>query len=1437
MSILRFVHRASLEAPISKTARHAASISALLLVWRLGVAPAAANPQGGSVAQGTAAFSTSGGHLTVTTSDHSFINWQSFNIGLGETTTFVQPSSSSIVWNRINDPNPSQILGNLNANGYVILQNSAGFYVGGQASISTHGLLMTTAPIRTPDVFGGGAWQFDAPPPTAQIINYGQINSAGGAPAFLIASDIQNHGTITAPGGKIGLYAGQSVLVSTSPDGRGINAEVTLPAGSVDNQGRLIADGGSIAMQAKVVNQNNLVQANSVREVNGTIELIASDSVNLGAGSVISAHGDSAGTSAGGAVTIKAGYNFTDESGSTIDIAGGAQGGHGGQVEISAEQMSPIASRVLGQSQSGFLGGALTIDPYDFTLDAATISSLNSQISGGLSQISLQADHDILLTSAWTLADQTSDALLSLSAGHNISLNNGTFIKAGNNWSLDFNAGTALPLGTTPASGDYGIYLNGSAYLQALNGDIHLHAANEVQVGWSGASAVQGKANSGIGRIITIGGGNIEVTADQGDVNTGSSTAGLNYLKIAPYYSPFTVNPFTGAIGTTTTLGGISTAAGGNVSITAGRDVTSYLPAGVSSASDAGTGAFGSQAGDVSISAGRNVYGHYVTINGTGIINAGQNIGSPDGDKQVALSLANGHWQLSAGWDATAQSVTENVGDIYLQEVRNPNGVFNVQGGASSAAYHLFDYDPLASVDLTAGLGVYLTGQNLPRPNGDVPVLLPPTLNVSAGSGGINLLGSMTLFPSADGNLHLATRPGTGGDFTSFGSSGLTMSDSAETHWFASSSSIQPFSAADHGSTPIALNSSEPVAINIDGDMKNVILQTTKATQITVGGDMINSQFTGQNLHPYDANDPASITSIDVHGEIYSPGSFNSVLVPGAPLIAPLDNLPPNTANNWQTLLALAVDPVKVATLAIPSGTDPSAYASYIPQMLLFGNSLQNSFAYNGNTKKLTFIGSMSSGVLAALSQPLTVLHYDAFGNPKVEMLSDGKLHFVTDQISWAPASAINDLYQASQGAPSVGNAGGGLVVGGTGRFDVHAGSMSLGNSYGIISLGCGSLLGRDYSSLAPYIDSGAAINVTVDGDLNMPSSTIASLCGGALTVQSLNGSMDLGSQDLVDFEGQIMKRNNLGLGIYTSAGGNVDVLAYGDINVDSSRIGTFNGGNLHVRSETGDVNAGSGGRVQIPINVFSPFARITAVPFEYVYANGIVAETLVNASQVPGSATFPGDILVETPQGDILAGLGGILQQALNGELSSGSTITLLAGTPGPGGFESSDPAVYEGNIDMGNSGVIGVNLKVRATGKISGLAISQNNTDIAGQQVANLTVLAGGSANVAAQGGSSGQGITIVGIGGVSASGLGAGVNAIGNNVSVNGGAATSTMGPAATATTTSQSAAVQSSSDAQQVAGTNTDDDDEKKKKKEAPQLVRRVKRVTIILPKAS
>ena len=55
-----------------------------------------ANPTGGQVAAGSASINTAPGTVTVNQqSNAAIINWQSFSIGAGELTKFIQPSSTS----------------------------------------------------------------------------------------------------------------------------------------------------------------------------------------------------------------------------------------------------------------------------------------------------------------------------------------------------------------------------------------------------------------------------------------------------------------------------------------------------------------------------------------------------------------------------------------------------------------------------------------------------------------------------------------------------------------------------------------------------------------------------------------------------------------------------------------------------------------------------------------------------------------------------------------------------------------------------------------------------------------------------------------------------------------------------------------------------------------------------------------------------------------------------------------------------------------------------------------------------------------------------------------------------------------------------------------------------------------------------------------------
>ncbi len=1388
-----------------------------------------ANPQGGAAVQGTAAFTSQGPNLTVRTSDRAFINWQSFNIGLGQTTTFVQPSSSSLVWNKINDSNPSQILGNLKANGYVVLQNQAGFYVGGQASITTHGLMMTTAPIPMPELSSGAAWQFSAPPPTARIINYGQIQAGQGSSIFLLSHAIENHGSISAPEGRIGLYAGKDVLVSESPDGRGLSASVKLPAGSVDNTGRLIADAGAIAMHAQVVNQGGLLQANSIRERNGVIELLASDALTLGPGSRIEARGAAEGISPGGSVLAKSSGRFSDAPTSSIDVTGGAQGGDGGAIEVSANRMNAIRSRLEGHATAGFQGGELYIDPENIILTdsgegfpadgtvlpvdppADTLVLDVNSLPLGLSHVRLEAHNDIELWTVWNLVDsEDPTASLSLEAGRNIAFQDGAGILAGSNWSVSLAAGTKLGSALNRRPGEHGVYLQGNSYIQTQNGNVVVTAGNEVLVD----DGINSGLDVSVNGITTRAGGSINVTARFGDITTGGNPNGYDFgLPAVPYYA---VSPL---------LGGISTAAGGDVTLTAGRHITSFFPRSgdLNALYDGGAGAFGSEPGDVTITAGGSVYGHYVVANGMGRVTA--LTGDVGGALTTAVRLGFALSLIKGDWAVNAVQ-----GSVYLQEVRNPNGIFNNAGDIlSNPGWHLFDYDPRSSVTLTAGKSVQLTGRALPRTIDPVQILLPPSLHVVAeagvpvldpqdsaktiGSGGFVLRASMTLFPSPYSDLSIATLGG--GDILGVpdfigGYPTLSMSDSARKQWVSPSN----FGSADHAVPAPQLNEWDPahpnaVEVVSSGNLKTLNLVSAKPAQVFVAGDMINAGFFGQNFGSVDS------TSITVAGKIFNQPFYSFVRLDQA--IQPVGPLYPA----WDSIFLLLVNPATVASTEVPQNLLPRDLRALATQMALFPSSGPNDnpnpgFVYDPATLRFGFAGFMPSSVRSSLQGALQILRYGLDGLP---IVANGR--FVTDQVSFVPQTVIEGLYQQSQAVPRTPLLG--LNLGGAGHFNIQADSINLGSSDGIQSWGIG---GR-YRGLSGIVDLGAAVNVTVRGDLDMVTSRIASFFGGDVTVVSTEGAMDLGAQGL---RGSSLPA----FGIFTSGHSDVRVVAAQDVNINGSRIAAYNGGDVFVKSLEGDVNAGTGGNtlVNVPL-VFAetPEGEPSPDVSTPIYGSGIVTTSLIKKYQSAGGGggALPGNITIETPRGDIISSRAGILQVALDGNLASGPTVTLIAGTPGSKG-PPPVPAI-KGNIDLGDSGLIGGTIHATAEGDIRGVIVSRQSSTIKAAQNFNGTLVAAGTANVNAGGTVAG---TIVGIGGIAASGGNVSASLLSQNVSVGGGQAQSTLGTSAAATSTSQSAAQQASTDAKpKEAGTEEEEDPAKKAAK--PALARRVGRVTVILPK--
>jgi len=1257
-----------------------------------------ANPTGMTVQSGSANLSASGPQLTITTSQSAFLNWQSFNIAAGETTIFNQPSANSVVINNIHDANASQIYGGLQANGMVVLMNSSGFYFGPNAFIKTGGLIVSTANCIPPQN-SGGAWQFNGPPPLASIVNYGQIQVGNGGSAFLIADKVENHGDIEAPGGSVGLASGQTVLLSERPDGRGMSMEVTLPKGSVNNYGTIVADGGTIAMNARVVNQDGFVQANSVRDHDGTIELVAADQLTLGENSRISARGDdtSAGSS-GGNVTLQSGNDFSDNAGSRIDVSGGTQGGNGGNIEISAPNVLSLNSSMDAHALAGWRGGEFFLDPVNIVLGT---SSANGMVNintafAGFSQILLQASGDITLSAntAWDLTASSgqSSGQLTLEAGNNIIFQDGSSISDGNNWSVNLAAGYNF-VNNAVQSGTGNIYLNGGSgmagggLIQTANGGINLAAGQDITVG--------------SGYVITTGGGSISAHALAGDIDTGSDAQGYHFVNNA--------GSLNAVYNLNNGLGGISTAAGGDVTLIAGGDVRSVLPGkGIfyydgnqvtpDNGNDyltAGSGAYGRQPGNVTVVVGGNVTGHYLVANGTGGIFAGVqmdangnpimdssghyamgatgNAGANLSDGGLALSLINGGWNVAAAHN------------IILQEVRNPNGTFN--GGSSFN--HTFDYAPADFVNLSAGnqvqLGASISLPRLTGANNNVPIIYPSILNITAGAGGV-ILGapgfsaSLVLFPSPQGSLTINTVGSLVNALNAVQGSpqlfNLIVSDAGHSQFTTTAN----FGVNDHAATPVHLSSPTPIELNIGGDMNLINLVVPEAAQINVGGNMLNCGFQGMNLSPAptfqvqvpQANgnpetvtvDPG-VTTVNVTGDILDRSAFTSIelgQIPGAE--APDLSVLARALNNNLSLSAVTLAKSFYYNPATGTLTYQNIPGTTLLSVLNLLNNLPVQEFING-------VPQWENPPSAGGDPPYNTIPLPAPNN--VSLLGNPS---TPGTIAYALVQQYNALGVLPLNASTYG-----YTIGGGGQFNLTARTIDLGTSAGIQSQGVAlyTVRGSNPYPLAGLFGNGGVFNHGTDinlittgnpangknaagnliGDLDMYSTSIASLNGGNISI-SASGDVNAGSP--------VFTVNSVSpLGIYTSQG-DVSVTANGDINVNGSRIAAYDGGNVTVESLHGNIDAGTGvnGFVAVKEIYEDPVTHQVYTTTEAIPGSGFLATTY--PPPLPGSV-FPaplnnvGNILVETPEGSITTGLGGIIQTPLNGLDSPDAVVEVLAG------------------------------------------------------------------------------------------------------------------------------------------------------------------------------
>ena len=477
-----------------------------LLIGLISCGSALALPEGGQVIQGNLQINQPGAHILqiLQSSPTGIINWGSFNIDANQLVQFLQPNSSAALLNRVVGQDPSQIMGQLQANGRILLVNPNGILFGPGSRVDAGSFLASTLSIQDQDFLQGRYdLHWDGTTPLRAVVNQGEIRVADGGFIALVSPLVDNQGLLLAERGQVMLGATRHATLSV--DARGM-LQVVIPDGFNGSQtpGQpqtvVLTEGQMSDTLAQLVSQSSGSEASRVVHTAQGYELqggegilvnqgtIRADAIQGAAGSVL------LNSSQATVLTPESRISASSAQGNGGDIrafsagriiqhgfleANSQSGGNGGFVEVSAPRIRMTrgadVSAVQGTAgvffldpeninivASGGVGPNVTIDDFPGTDIDVTASSLN--VTGS---VLLQAHQNINVN---TNVDIDQNTQLRLDAEGNVLMAPGSSINATDpNASVTINATNGVEITDlqVPTS-----HIQGGAYVYFLGGTL-----------------------------------------------------------------------------------------------------------------------------------------------------------------------------------------------------------------------------------------------------------------------------------------------------------------------------------------------------------------------------------------------------------------------------------------------------------------------------------------------------------------------------------------------------------------------------------------------------------------------------------------------------------------------------------------------------------------------------------------------------------------------------------------------------------------------------------------------------------------------------------------------------------------------------------------------------------------------------------------------------
>ncbi len=423
----------------SASRRKSIALTLTLVGSLLGAPPGHASPSNGQVSAGAGTIVQTGALTNIHQSSANLaLNWQGFSIAANETVNFLQPSATAIALNRVVGQDPSQIFGNLFANGQVFILNPNGVLFGATAQIDVGGLITSSLSMSDADLMRGSNF-FTRNGAAGAVVNQGTLRAANGGYIALLAPEVRNEGVITARLGTALLAAGNKVTINLD---NGSLLSYAIDQGALhalaENRQLIQADGGRVIMSARAadalsvsaVNNTGVIEARSIENQGGTIKLMGDMEV--------------------GQVNV----------GGTLD-ASAPDGGNGGFIETSAAHVKVAESAYITTAAPHGKSGNWLIDPTDYVIGFdISGATLGANLAGGNVTIQTLAtgtgNGDILVTQPvnWLSANT-----LTLNAYRNITIYAPLVNSAGGNLVLRSDM-TGTGIGTINPYGGY-VYLTG----------------------------------------------------------------------------------------------------------------------------------------------------------------------------------------------------------------------------------------------------------------------------------------------------------------------------------------------------------------------------------------------------------------------------------------------------------------------------------------------------------------------------------------------------------------------------------------------------------------------------------------------------------------------------------------------------------------------------------------------------------------------------------------------------------------------------------------------------------------------------------------------------------------------------------------------------------------------------------------------------------------